>query len=300
MVKVKTGVESVEIKQSLKHTLFVEGNSSNSFDPKVLSVLFNDINIKIEALGASFHINSTAKALYEYHPEYYFLIDRDSQSEEEVEDSWRNFPNPRTHNRIIWRKKELENYFLDPDFVTKSKWFNTNKTKNDFIKTLEKQASKQIYYDAANRVIIDIRDNLRKQWIEVFPNSSKFDTYEKALEELINLKPEFDIKKKNDAYFFKKDTLELLFEKQVKLLIGNETECKIGIGKWIDLMCGKNLFKFLVNSSLFKVIDRNENIVQGNEKIYEISKSLLELPDSDLPNDFQELKKLISLRIEIY
>lgn len=61
MVKIISGINPEDINQSLKHTLFVEGDNDSSFDPTVLSVLFKDINIKIEPLGASFHINSTAK-----------------------------------------------------------------------------------------------------------------------------------------------------------------------------------------------------------------------------------------------
>jgi hypothetical protein len=62
-------------------------------------------------------------------------------------------------------------------------------------------------------------------------------------------------------------------------------------------MSGKPLFKTLVNSDLFKVTDRKDNVVQGDEKIKEVAKSLLELSDSDLPNDFIQLKNLIKNRI---
>lgn len=295
MVKVRTDVNSSEINQSLRHTLFVEGNNSDSFDPTTLSALFKDINIRIEPLGASYHINSTAQSLYQYHPDYYFLMDRDSQPEAEVETSWQNFPDPSTHNRIIWRKKEIENYFLDPDFATKSKWFIKNR--DAFIEKLQDEATKRIYYDAVNRIIVFIREEMKKTWINLFPNANNFSSYDSALQELLNLKETFDIKKKTDASYFKESKLKKLFDENVSLMLGNESTCKVGVGKWLDLMDGKILFKTLVNSNLFKVTDRNYLQLQGNEKLNEVAKSLLILQDHELPSDFVELKKLISNRV---
>lgn len=52
-----------------------------------------------------------------------------------------------------------------------------------------------------------------------------------------------------------------------------------------------------VNSSLFKVIDRNGVQLQGNEKLNEVAKSLLILQNNELPSDFVEFKKLILNRV---
>lgn len=298
MVKIISGINPEDVNQSLKHTLFVEGTNDSSFDPTVLSVLFKDISIKIEPLGASFHINSTAKSLFKYHPNYYFLMDRDHYLDSDVEKSWNNFPDTSTHNRIIWRKKELENYFLDPDFAIKSKWFNKSKTKSDFINKLEKEATKRVFYDAVNNVIINIREDLRKNWIELFSFSDNdFKGSEKSLEKLLSLRTTFDRKNTSDFEILKNENIENIFKNKLKEMIDSKEKCKIGKGSWIDLMSGKPLFKTLVNSDLFKVTDRKDNVVQGDEKIKEVAKSLLELSDSDLPNDFIQLKNLIKNRI---
>ena len=55
--------------------------------------------------------------MYPHHPTYYFLIDRDHHDIDFINRSWYNFPDPNTHNLLIWRKREIENYFLEPNWL---------------------------------------------------------------------------------------------------------------------------------------------------------------------------------------
>ncbi len=109
MAGVKKGPRPEEIRQSARHTLFVEGRSPDSIDPIVLQELFKGLSVRVEPLGPSYHIKSAAEALYRQHPDYYFLIDRDHYYDDFVEKCWRNFPDPDTNNLLVWRKRELEN-----------------------------------------------------------------------------------------------------------------------------------------------------------------------------------------------
>jgi hypothetical protein len=58
-----------------------------------------------------------AHALYQYHHDYYFLIDRDHHNDEEIEQYWEKFPDESTDNPLIWRRREIENYFLIPEYL---------------------------------------------------------------------------------------------------------------------------------------------------------------------------------------
>ena len=121
-MKIKRDINSEEILQNERHILFVEGEVENSVDPKSLTNLFlnEQTMISIKPLKTSSSIKSVAESLYKYNPTYYFLIDRDHHDDEFVEKCWKNFPDPETSNLLVWRKKEMENYFLDPNYISQS------------------------------------------------------------------------------------------------------------------------------------------------------------------------------------
>lgn len=109
------------IHRAAGHTLFVEGK----FDADVLNEFFKahplgDNLLHVEPFGPSFSIRAAAEALHRHHREYYFLIDRDHCDDAEVARSWENFPGPATKNILVWRRRELENYFLIPEYLLRS------------------------------------------------------------------------------------------------------------------------------------------------------------------------------------
>ena len=90
-------------------------------DPKILNTLLPD-EIRIELLGPSFSVKSVAEALHKHHTTYDFLIDRDHHDDEFVDRCWKEFPNPDTHNLLVWRHREIENDFLDPEYLSCSQY----------------------------------------------------------------------------------------------------------------------------------------------------------------------------------
>jgi hypothetical protein len=105
------------------HKVFVEGSNDEEIDPIVIKELLR-INgltqVQVLVMGGCDNVRSAAQALFHEHPSYYFLIDRDDQDAQTVENYWLNFPDPATHNLLIWRKRELENYFIDPSYLQNS------------------------------------------------------------------------------------------------------------------------------------------------------------------------------------
>jgi hypothetical protein len=101
-----------------EHTLFVEGSGSDPLDEDILKSYLQGIkrfSIEIKSLGGNSEIKSAASALHAHHKNYYFVIDRDYYNDNEVEKTWLNFPDETKNNLLIWRKRELENYFISPD-----------------------------------------------------------------------------------------------------------------------------------------------------------------------------------------
>ncbi|HEU4962569.1 MAG TPA: hypothetical protein VFV52_01730 [Bacilli bacterium] len=294
MKVIRQDVQANDVRQDVAHTLFVEGEI-DSIDRPVLKLLLED-RIRVEGMGASYSLSNVADALHPHHPKYYFLIDRDGHTAEEVEKHWASFPNPDHKNLLIWRRKELENYFLLPDFVVKSKYMS--KPQSDFIQRLEQEAQQRIYFEAVNRVIILMRRELQTTWIRKLSGPQGLETKEQAQQKIVELRTNACAQKlQDDVAFLEQDNLMHLFDEQVRLLLGEEETCKYGAGQWLELMAGKKLLNLLVDYA-FIVHDRHGNELHGKEKLRAIVKDLLALPPEELPQDFQDLRRLIFAKID--
>lgn len=291
MKTVRRGITAEQSQQEAAHTLFTEGNERSN-DQLILKELLGE-EIRIMGMRASFHVSNVAEALHEYHPTYYFLIDRDCHSDEEVAELWNSFPNPDKKNLLIWRRKEIENYFLIPDFVLKSNYLAI--PIQEFIHKLQAEARKRIFFEAANRVIIMAREKLKRNWIRKFNGPQGFETKEQAKQKLLSL-TQFRQKLTDDGEFLGKENLVWLFEEQIKLLLGESVTCEYGCGRWLELISGKKLFHFMAEQA-FIVHDLQGREVYGDQKRHAVIKQLMRLGTDELPDDFQQLHKLIRDRV---
>ncbi len=298
MVGTKWREESEAWRRSATHTLFVEGSKS-SIDPQALDTFFkeNEIAILVEPLAHSSNLRTVAKALYPYHPDYYFLIDRDHRDDEEVESCWKNFPSENTHNLLIWRRREIENYFLIPEYLARSPYCNCS------LETLQQcireTASKRVFLDIANRVILQLRAELKEDWIEPFKatGTTEFSGRDEALAKLME--------RHETAKQTCGDVLEKLgkysvadrFNKTIDEFFGdNRNELEFGHGSWLQMIRGKHILRIVIDKC-FRVKDVAGKYLQGDERRMAVVKSLLKLPLEDQPGDFNELCKLISARV---
>lgn len=292
MLSVKTGISSEEVLH--QHVLFVEGNDANALDPTVLKEFF-DPPLRIEPLGASFSVKSVAEALHPYHQKYYFLIDRDHHKIDFINYCWDNFPYPDTHNLLIWRRREIENYFLEPDYLVQSQFCQVEED------NLEQQilqfAKKRLFLDVANHVIISIREELKENWIEKFSDPKEFSSKEMALEKLKRANDnEFKQHRTNIADKVSIEEVERRFYECLEAMTHGQEQLAFGQGDWLDMVQGKSVFKQVINSRSFQVRTSDGTALQGREKINEVVKDLLRKDEQ--PADFVELKRLITRRID--
>lgn len=293
-MQVETGVRSEDVLQGAKHVLFVEGAGDESLDVKVLNELL-DRSITISPLGPSYSVKSVAQALYPYHPAYYFLIDRDPHHDDDfVNRCWDNFPDPDTHNLLVWRRREIENYFIDPAYLVNSEYRRVEKG------VLEAQlvdlASRRVYLDAANWVIVGLREGQKRNWIDVFRDSDLLPSAEVALEQLKG-RPEYIQRVRDVGESLAEANLERRFAETLQKMTAGAASPTMGRGDWMDMVQGKKVFAQLVNSTCFSVRTRAGTPLQGQEKSHEIVKNLLRQDISMQPPDFQRLKTLIQQRI---
>ena len=279
-----------------KHTLFVEGQNENANDPIFIKHLFSAEDgpklPRIEPMKSSSSIRSVAESLYAFNSTYYFLIDRDHHDDAFVEKCWKNFPDPNTSNLLVWRKKEMENYFLDPDYISQSQYCVK---KDDITQKVLRIANERIFFDVVNRVVIEVRELFKENWIQISDQPSKFSSRENALNELLSMS-EFNEYHSKVEKGVSKTELELLFNNFLEEMSGGKEKLEFGHGNWIDRMSGKKILTQLVDSNCFIVTDSSNVSLNGKEKLQEVIKDLLRNAKKQ-PDDFIELKRLIIDRI---
>lgn len=291
-MRVKTGIRSGEVRLQGEHVLFVEGSDEESVDPKVLNELFSN-EIRIVPLGPSFSVRSVAEALQPYHPTYYFLIDRDHYDDSFIDKCWSNFPNPDTNNLLVWRRREIENYFLDPEYLLQSRFCKVSQVRLE--NSILQFANDRLFLDIANHVIIHIREELKENWIQKFTNPAEFSTKQDALQKLQDAN-EFNQYSKKVQKGVSLTELERRFSEFLERMTGGREQLSFGVGEWLDLIQGKKVFNQVVNSACFRVTKADGEALSGREKMNEIVKDLLRKDYQ--PEDFAKLKNLIIARIE--
>lgn len=282
MTKFQTYPTNIDtIDQSFEHTLFVEGKKD--FDSTVLQNLLADIPINIQSLCSCKHINAAADALYDSHKKYYFIVDRDYKEIEDVEASWDNFPDENTKNLLIWRKRELENYFIEPDYLAKSKYIKSDCTIENIKEVIINTAQNILYYDVAKRIISTFKPCSN----EDFQQSSDRN---ECFQQLV-----YTIKKMHENCTIPdEDELSRKFEEYLSKYTGGCENLNYDNKNWLNLISGKEIFDEVIKQC-FMVKGTNNKIKQGNDAKKEIIKDLLK--KNDQPNDFKQLVKIIEERI---
>lgn len=299
MVRKQHSTHPDDVKFGAKYTLFVEG-TDESFDTKVLEELLNKIpnypNVK--ALDSSLNVKSAAKVLHKHNPYYYFLIDRDHHSDDEVERSWQNFPDPDTSNLLIWRMKEIENYFLLPEYLSQTEWLKKGKNVENLRNIIRKQCKKRLYFNVVNQVIVSIREDFKINWIENFTNPAIFKTKDESLEKLKG-RTEFGTFRQKVSNGTLDNEIQNRFEDILNEFTDGEENLEYGRGKWLARISGKEVLNAVIHECC-EVKDNNDNIVQGKDKVQKVVKDLLNLekiPLNQQPADFRELYNLFNDRI---
>ena len=290
---------STDVLQDSKHVLFVEGKDDQAFDPVILSELFSkEINVK--ALGSSPSIRSVAPALHASHPNYYFLIDRDFHfTDEEISERWENFPSEKTYNLLIWKRKEIESYFLNPEYLADSEYCKVSS--GILEKKILQMAEQRLSLDAANYVIISVREEIKSSHIKKLCKGGKGDGFPdeaSALQKLLTELKKYPIRYKEIAdNYLSTQKIEKKFYETLKLMTGGSKKLKFGNGNWLQMIEGKEILIKIINSSDFKVQYKNKKQAQGKEKTLEVIKKLLRNNSLFQPEDFNALQTLIDRKI---
>ena len=270
-----------------KFIFFVEGD----FDEIVLTELLKTQNIDIKKMGAAPNLKSVATSFSKAMPNYFFAIDRDHQSKNEVETTWKNFPDAEKSNLIIWRRKEIENYFFDPEIFCKSNFLN--KSESEIKTKILTIASSRLYYEAARITLSAIRTNYELVTRDLNKFSDKLDqfkTKEESLDQLVKFSQLNKIFENQANY--SKDKIAEIYKQNLDELTGGRSKLEFNQGKWQELMSGKAIF-----SSLFaEAIDQKQCPYDNDGKrkfIHDLFSK-----DTQIPNDLRDFRTLVKNAID--
>ncbi len=238
--------------------------------------------IRIEPLGPAYHLRSAAEALFRYHPDYYFLIDRDHLDDDQVERSWRQFPDPESANLLIWRRREIESYFLIPEYVARSRYLSASG--DELAQVILERSRARLYIDAANLVVIAIREEQKANWIRPFTDVAEFQTRQEALERLLAVDA-FAERHAIVAQTMTSATVTEKFEAVVERMTGGTEPLQFGCGDWLAMLKGKEILGQVANSHCFTVRDGRKKTLRGHKKLVVIARELVRQPIEDQPHD---------------
>ena len=294
MVTVRTGASSQEVLQSARHVLFVEG-TRDGLDVTVLHELLTP-RLRVEPLGASFSVRSVATALHAFHPQYWFVIDRDDWDDATVDDSWNGFPDPKENNLLIWRRKELESYFLEPAWVCKSKyWKPPGKAPNALEDWLAAEASKTLWLASANRVLIAKRNRVKQCAGNLLAAGDVEGCTRDQVVDMLVSSPLLVSLASATELELAEEQVRKAFDEEVACLSGGAVPLVWGQGRWRDLIPAKALFRTMVNQ-WFQVPDQSKGgnaRLTGRHAERAVAVDLLKNHQDTLPTDFVELKAIL-------
>lgn len=289
MIQVRRTPSPDAVRSGAKHRLFVEGGGDEAIDPRVLKGLLRGTPVRVDPLGPSHHVRSAAHALLRSHPNYFFLVERDHHSADDVESSWRAFPDPGQQNLLIWRRRELENYFIIPEYLARSRFLNCSE--DELLARIIAEANRRLYLDAANRTITSVRERMKATWIEAFTRVEEMRTRREAIAQLLQ-RPEFARKKSSVGQLLRKDRIESTFERYVDEMTGGREPLEFGQGNWLEMVRGKAVLPPVINHC-FRVVEGAGAVRQGPSRQDLVVRDLVAMDIKEQPEDFQQLRELI-------
>jgi hypothetical protein len=293
MLKIETGAPAQAVLQGAKHVLFVEG-TKDGLDVTVLGELLSP-KLRVEPLGASFSIRSAASALHAFHPEYWFVIDRDDWDEDVVEKSWSTFPDPSHDNLLIWRRKELESYFLEPDWLMKSAYAMSKASRPKLKKWIEDRASEIVLLAAANRVLVSHRNRVKRSAGELLKEGDVQGLDRAAVEEKLVAAPLLQALRDSASEGLTEATIRSAFNTECEVLMSGKFPLEFDQGLWRQLMPAKAMFRNLV-STWMRVPDLAKGgtaRLTGRAAERAVAVDLLKNQQTDAPADLLQLKSLL-------
>lgn len=306
MADKKNGIASEEV-LGKRFTLFVEGEEDSSIDALILEILLGDSgtifvkneDIRVKTLGGCSTIKSAAGSMHKIYPNYFFLIDRDYHTEKYVNKCRADFLDPNKKNLLVWRRTEIENYFLDPNYLVRSRFCCSSR--GELERKILDISSKRLFLDAANHVVMTINDKFKTANDKTFSNPAEFSDRNAALEKLETVREFFENRAADLVRIISMDGIQRLYDSLLSDMTGNREELAFGVGSWLEMTAGKEILnEVVVNSQCFRFPRDKPDFQdqdQDKKKLRAVIRDVLSRGEESLPDDFRDVRALILGRI---
>jgi hypothetical protein len=275
----------------MAHRLFVEGAG----DAAAVQELVQGLDLQVEAMGGADGLRGAARALHAAHPTYCFVIDRDWRSAGDAEQTWRDFPDPAQANLLIWRRHELESYFIDPTYLGQCAEF-LRVTADDLARVVLSKAQERLYLYAANAVTASVSARLGRTWVHLDRDHADYPDAATARARLL-ARREFAARPGEVAAALAPQTIGALFDGTLDHWTGGSAALALGQGAWLLEMPAKEIWHAVVQECC-RVEAADGRVLQGAEARRQVARSLLRLPLDQQPADFQELHRLLARHLQ--
>jgi hypothetical protein len=225
------------------------------------------------------------------------VIDRDALDDDMVEASWAKFPDPTHDNLLIWRRRELESYFLEPGWLAMSRYLKPKATRANLQAWIERRASGIVWLAAANRVLESRRDLARPKdrTTDLLTKQEVQGLERQDVEERLVSAPVLERLRELTAERLSKSSIRNDYQHACGLLSGGTFPLVFGTGRWRDLIPAKVLYHDLVNQ-WFAVPDLASGKparLTGVAAQRAVAVDLLKNHQGQAPADLQQLKRIL-------
>ena len=295
-LKFKSQPDSTEVLIQAKYTLFVEG----TLDYNVFRVLMDGLPLSVKSMsGGSSSLRRVANAIHEHNSDYLFLIDRDHFGMNEVNKLRKNFNEEGKPNILMWKLREIENYFLNPGFLTKFKNLNLNDTNVNKLKQMICNKIRESYLiDVANHAISSVIGNFNTGFKNLRLKRTEIGTPPEKVIDLIKSNGELRnfLTERQQNLTSALDNIIKNYKEVVNELESVEGEERYLSTKFLEHINGKYILREIIAHSMFKCADQDGNDLDGDKRIVKVITEIVKNPEN-IPPDFLEVQNLIRDRV---
>jgi hypothetical protein len=281
-----------------KKVVHVEAQDIEQDEYKAFSFLLGD-KIEVLPFQGNKSLFAAAQAFANTQPNWYFIVDRDYTPTVKVEERWENFPHG--CKVLMWRKREFENYLLNPEWIhaglLKMKENDELSGKIPSVKTIETHivecANERWLNDAIHYVLHkQVQSfNLAIPNANVFGDCKTLEEFNTSLNvEIANLEKRLEHSfsgelRRNIVSGFQEHLALLAGVQYSELMETPKFQLKWGQGEWQTYLSGKEIWT-AVTRKFLKTKARRKKLVEA---------MFGQLSDDSLyPEDFKEVKRLLN------